>query len=271
MKKYVKVYFTFYEELANSELKKKEKELRNRLKKYKVGNGGILGDYYKLSNPSEQLSDFLEFCENKKYIDMHIEYINEYTDEELMAAKIFLVKPKKMYMHNKELFKYVCESCSCLKLEDNEIDIKLGKKISGKNAIFKLGEGMEEIPCVSTQVFDILINNGVCSNYFKKIVNKDVVVGYAINPQNVCDFISDSYIYSICKQCGRIYAENDRKKDNLPEIFKIRENDINLSCDVYYTKQYYFGERWILISPRIRNLIKDYVKKEELIPIFETI
>ncbi|MFQ6931450.1 MAG: hypothetical protein ACLRR3_10550 [Eubacterium sp.] len=103
MREYVKLSITFYKEKAGRRKIKKEKELREKLKPYIVGDGGlVLGFYYKLDTANEIYSQVLKFARNKRCVDLHIEYINEYTTAELERAKCFLLRPKKTYVQKKK-------------------------------------------------------------------------------------------------------------------------------------------------------------------------
>ena len=62
MREYVKLSITFYKEKAGRRKIKKEKELREKLKPYIVGDVGlVLGFYYKLDTANEIYSQVLKF------------------------------------------------------------------------------------------------------------------------------------------------------------------------------------------------------------------
>ena len=71
------------------------------MKPFVIGNGGsIIGDYYKFPINSELLVEIMKFAKNKRCVDLHIDYIDEYSTDELRKAKFFLLKPQKTYMLN---------------------------------------------------------------------------------------------------------------------------------------------------------------------------
>lgn len=271
MKKYVKVSLTFYKEYATQKKILEEKKLREKLKPYVVGNGGwVLGDYYKFEIPSELYSEVLRFGKSKRSVDLHIDYIDEYDSEELKNAKLFLLTPKKTYMQNKEIYEYTCEKCTCrdlisrMKIVINK-DIKCGQV----KKVFKIGEGIEELYCVSEPLYNFLIENGVNAVDFSPVFKGNQVKAYAFTPKKVCNIISNLYTYKKCKKCGKIYAEFNKKKRNQPEQLALCEQ-INFSQhDSFRTLCYYDGEQKVLVSPKLYYLIKEYIKSDEAIPIFE--
>ena len=269
MREYVKLSITFYKEKAGRRKIEKEKELREKLKPYIVGDGGlVLGFYYKLDTANEIYSQVLKFSRNKRCVDLHIEYINEYTTAELERAKCFLLRPKKTYVQNKEVFEYLCENCSCRELAKQKEIIFKNLQINREIDVFKIGEGINELNCISEKVYNLLIKNGVDANEFVPIILKDNSSAYALNPIATCDVKSDVYKYTRCKKCGCIYARFNKKKRNSHEHIVV-DSAIDFSeYDIYKTLQYYDGEQKIILSPKLYRLIKQFIKVQEITPIF---
>lgn len=271
MKQFLKISFTFYEKKANKKKRSQEKLLRSKLKPFVIGNGGsIIGDYYKFPINSELLVEIMKFAKNKRCVDLHIDYIDEYSTDELRKAKLFLLKPQKTYMQNKNIYKYLCSECSCRNLISHE-HISISKKINcnKSNNVFKIGEGVEELCCISVQLYEKLIIDGVNNRDFIPVKKGDEVNAYAFAPIKEYSIFSNVYKFRKCKKCGNIYAEFDKKKRNQHEDIIASESIDFSEHDVYKTVEYFDGEQKIIISPRLYWLLEQYINSEEIIPVFE--
>ena len=271
MKQYVRMVFFLYK--ARSSVKEKEKILREKLKQYKVDYGGtVLGEIYKFEYPSEQFYMILDFAKNRRSVGYAIEFINEYTPSELDNAKMFWLRPRNIFMDDGELFIEPCENCTCVTLNPKK-RITTGKdvKCMRTRSIFQIGSGIETLKCISAELYEVLMGNGVNSNDFSPITKGKSIKGYVFNPQKECNIVSDYYEYNKCEKCGRILAQIADEEILMQEKITIYDKYDFSEHDVFRTVAYYCGEQQIVISPKIFKLIQPYIKPEEAIPIFDEI
>lgn len=135
--------------------------------------------------------------------------------------------------------------------------------------MFKFGAGIEELLCVSADLYNYFLDNGVNSEDFRPVYCGKEMQGYAFTPIEEYDVISSVYEYRICESCGREYALLRYSKGAIiPEKFELRELIDFSAHDVYKTKVYYDREQRILISPKLFKLMKNYIKDNEYKAIF---
>ena len=189
--------------------------------------------------------------------------------KELEKAKMFWLNPTRSYIQSKDYNDYPCDTCGRRILKDVDI-IKVGKKVKGgrPRKMFKFGAGIEELLCVSADLYNYFLDNGVNSEDFRPVYCGKEMQGYAFTPIEEYDVISSVYEYRICESCGREYALYDIPKGYHPEKFELRELIDFSAHDVYKTKVYYDREQRILISPKLFKLMKNYIKDNEYKAIF---
>ena len=271
MKQYVEMSFSLYR--ARSSTKEKEKVLREKLKKYIVGYGGsVVGEIYKFEYPSEQFYMIMDFAKKRSSVSVLVNYINEYTDSELNKAKMFWLRPRNIFMDDRELFIEPCENCACVIINPKK-RITTGRDVKCMRAksIFQIGAGIETLKCISAELYEVLMENGVNSNDFTPITKGKNIKGYVFNPQKECNIVSDYYEYNKCEKCGRILAQIADEEILMQEKITIYDKYDFSEHDVFRTVAYYCGEQQIVISPKIFKLIQPYIKPEEAIPIFDEI
>lgn len=269
MEIYAEIAVGVYPEFAYKRAEE-ERELRNKLKSYVVRNDGeLIGDVYKVEYMSQLYNEIMKFGENMDEVDLIIEYFYKYTDEELEKAKMFWLNPTRSYIQSKDYNDYPCDTCGRRILKDVNI-IKVGKKVKGgrPRKMFKFGAGIEELLCVSVDLYNYFLDNGANSEDFRPVYCGKEMQGYAFTPIEEYDIRSSVYEYRICESCGREYALYDIPKGYHPEKFELR-SPIDFSAhDVYKTKVYYDREQRILISPKLFKLMKNYIKDNEYKAIF---
>ena len=269
MEIYAEIAVGVYPEFAYKRAEE-ERELRNKLKSYVVRNDGeLIGDVYKVEYMSQLYNEIMKFGENMDEVDLIIEYFYKYTDEELEKAKMFWLNPTRSYIQSKDYNDYPCDTCGRRILKDVDI-IKVGKKVKGgrPRKMFKFGAGIEELLCVSADLYNYFLDNGVNSEDFRPVYCGKEMQGYAFTPIEEYDVISSVYEYRICESCGREYALYDIPKGYHPEKFELRELIDFSAHEVYKTKVYYDREQRILISPKLFKLMKNYIKDNEYKAIF---
>lgn len=261
----------FMREDASGEVKEKEKKLREKLQAYVVGNvGTVLGDIYRVEYKGPMFMEIMMFWEDTHQLDLYIEYFFECTDYEVKQAKMFMLNPTSHYVQSRELYEYPCENCGCMILADKN-NIKVSKTIKGGHPkrLFKFGQEMEELICVSIDLYNYLIENGIHTYDFSLVYKGKRIQAYAFTPEKEYNIISSVYDYKKCSVCGREYAFYNIEKGYEIEKFDLCDKIDFSEHDVFKTTIYYQNEQRILMSPKLFFLIKDYIKSEEALAIFE--
>jgi hypothetical protein len=267
MKIDAKISISVYEEFCTEEKLEEEKVLREKLQPYIVGDAGIvLGDIYRVDYPSEIFSEILKFADNKEQVHLMIEYLFDYSEEELAKARMFLLNPKKFYNQSKEYNEYPCDACGCRILKNN---LNVGKKIKGGTTkrIYKFGEEIEELICLSVDLYNAIIEKGVNSTDFSPVYCGKELQAYAFTPQNEYRIISNNNEYKKCDVCGREYGLWDPDRYDIEQFTLCGEVDFS-EHDVLKTDIYYEREQRILLSPKLYNIIKDYINSDDVTVIF---
>lgn len=260
----------FMHEDASGEVKEKEKKLREKLQTYVVGNAGtVIGDLYRVDYKGPMHMEIMKFWEDTHQLDLYVDYFFECTEEELKQAKMFMLSPTSHYVQSRELYEYPCENCGCMIL-DNKKKIKVSKTIKGGNPrrIFQFGEGIEELVCVSVELYNYLIENGIHSYDFSPVYKGENIQAYAFTPEKEYNIRSSIYDYTRCDMCGREYAFLNIEKGYGLEKHELCDEIDFSEHDVLKTTVYYENEQRILISPKLFFLIRDYIKSEEALAIF---
>lgn len=219
MKIYVEASIILLDEF-NDKLVEEEQKLRKKLESYIVGNGGsIIGDTYRVDYMSPEYKEIMKF--------------GEYND-------------------------YPCDTCGCRILKDVN-NLKVGKKVKGgrPRKMFKFGAEIEELLCVSVDLYNYFIDNGVNSEDFSPVYCGKNIQGYAFTPKEEYDIKSSVYEHRKCKSCGRDYAIYDIPKGYHVERFELHDPIDFSAHDVYKTKEYFDREQRILISPKLFNLMEN--------------
>ena len=211
----------------------------------------------------------MRFEEHTEEGNLLIDYLYKYNEEEIGKAKMFWLNPARSYIQSKDYNDYPCDTCGCRILKDVN-NLKVGKKVKGgrPRKMFKFGAEIEELLCVSVDLYNYFIDNGVNSEDFSPVYCGKNIQGYAFTPKEEYDIKSSVYEYRKCKSCGRDYAIYDIPKGYHVERFELHDPIDFSAHDVYKTKVYFDREQRILISPKLFNLMKNYIKDNEYKAIF---
>lgn len=145
------------------------------------------------------------------------------------------------------------------------------KKSSEKMSTFYYNT-IEDLQIVSIALYKHLINNGVDDECFEEIKTKrEKILAYRLKGKSripSCGLVGGNYTFEkTCKECNRnLYKWNRHAYKYEPFILspevKLKDFDVLESTDLYS------GERLILVSPRIRNIIIEQDKNAYFEPVY---
>ncbi len=134
--------------------------------------------------------------------------------------------------------------------------------------VFKFGQEIEELICVSVELYNYLIEIGIHANDFSPVYKGENIQAYAFTPEKEYNIRSSIYDYKRCDECGREYAFLNIEKGYELEKYELCDKIDFSEHDVLKTTVYYENEQRILISPRLYHLIKNYITFDDVAVIF---
>lgn len=270
MRVFVKVGLKFYEEDARKGDKEKYIQMIDKIRHLKCGNlGTVIGDIYEMETTNPLYQEVLEFCSNNEnFVDIYADYRTEYTNDELEQAIAFIVEPRKSYMYRREVFKYNCTGCDRMEFRGECVNVGTVSKQCVDKDIFRLGEGVELLDCISPKLYELInLNNDYSRCFIKVYAGKENLLGYAFRPTDSLELIINVYEYTTCDVCGSKLGFFKDGCMTVNEMYYLYDD--KLPSGIFKSEQFYYGQPINMVSSTLYKKMTKYVKGDNFIPVFK--
>ncbi|MCR5836211.1 MAG: hypothetical protein K6G88_06885 [Lachnospiraceae bacterium] len=113
------------------------------------------------------------------------------------------------------------------------------------------------------------ITNDFLKKGFRPIYSKksEQPFAYGVYGEKEIHLYNDNYTYELCNYCGTINAEEKQSTDKFCDFY-VLENIPFEDSPVVASREYYYGNQVMLVSPELYSYITERIKNAKFIPVF---